>query len=124
METQELLSEIQKLPLAEQGRLLATLRHNLGSTARTAEEIKAQRRYCIEEGERIYRERLRAVLEPEQVGKFVAIDPQSGQYFLGVSSHEALQAARAALPERVFYLARVGYKAAHRIGGGRRALRG
>ena len=70
-----------------------------------------------QEGKRVYQERLQAVLEPEHIGRFVAIEPNSGRYFLGDSGAEALIAARDAMPESLFFLARVGYPAAHRIGG-------
>ena len=70
-----------------------------------------------QEGKRVYQERLKAILEPEHVGRFVAIEPNSGRYFLGDSGAEALIAARDAMPESLFFLARVGYPAAHRIGG-------
>ena len=52
-----------------------------------------------QEGKRVYQERLKAILEPEHVGRFVAIEPNSGRYFLGDSGAEALIAARDAMPE-------------------------
>jgi hypothetical protein len=70
-----------------------------------------------EQGKRIYRERLRALLEPEQVGRFVAIEPESGRYFLADSGSEAMIAARQAMPGYLFFLARVGYPAAASLGG-------
>ena len=124
MGTQELLSEIQRLPMVEQGKLLAALTRNLGQPTFTPSETQASaRRRCIEAGETLYQETLRSLLEPEKTGQYVAIEPDSGQYFLGLTSREALAAAHTAMPEAVFYLARVGYAAAHRIGGERRAPR-
>ena len=128
METQELMAEIQNLPLVEQEKILAALSDNLRRLPEapkrlTQQELEVQRRHCIDEGERVYKEKLRSILEPEHIGKFVAIEPGSGQYFLGATSREAMTAARAALPDYVFYLARVGYKAAHWIGSGRLATR-
>jgi len=70
-----------------------------------------------QEGKRVYQERLKAVLEPEHIGRFVAIEPNSGRYFLGDSGAEALIAARDAMPESLFFLARVGYPAAASLGG-------
>lgn len=70
-----------------------------------------------EAGKRVYKERLQAILEPDHVGKFVAIEPETGRYFLGDTGVEALVAARDAMPDSLFFLARVGYLAAHRIGG-------
>jgi hypothetical protein len=70
-----------------------------------------------EQGKRIYQERLQSLLEPEQIGRFVAIEPQTGQYFLADSGSEALIAARQAMPGYLFFLARVGYPAAAQLGG-------
>jgi hypothetical protein len=69
------------------------------------------------EGERFYAERLRAVLEPGQAGRFVAIEPETGRYFIGMNGSEALTAAHEAMPDALFYLKRVGYEFAHRMGG-------
>jgi hypothetical protein len=74
-----------------------------------------------EEGERFYAEHLRNVLEPQQTGRFVAIEPEVGRYFIGGSGSEALVAAHEAMPDSLFYLKRVGYDFTHQIGG--RSLR-
>jgi hypothetical protein len=68
-------------------------------------------------GKALYESKLKPLLEPEQKGKFIAIEPDTEQYFLGKTGTEALLAARAALPDKLFFLARVGYPAAHTIGG-------
>lgn len=74
-----------------------------------------------ESGQRLYGERLHELLEPSQAGRYVAIEPISGSYFLSDTGTEALLEARRALPEAVFYLARVGYPAADTLSGyGRR----
>ncbi len=67
--------------------------------------------------QRLYHERLRALLEPEHEGEFVAIDPDSERYFLGSTGLAALRAGRKELPDKLFYLLRVGYMAAYRVGG-------
>ena len=75
----------------------------------------------VESGQRVYEECLRTLLEPAQAGRYVAIEPISGEYFLGDIGTEALLEARRALPEAMFYLARVGYPAADTLSGyGRR----
>ena len=71
----------------------------------------------IARGDKLYREKLKAALEPEQNGQFVAIEPDSEQYFLGRTSSQAMALARAAAPGKEFFLARVGSPAAHTIGG-------
>jgi hypothetical protein len=45
-------------------------------------------------GEQIYQEKLKSILEPKESGKFVTIELNSGEYFLGDSLLEALQRAR------------------------------
>ena len=70
-----------------------------------------------EAGKRVYKEKLQAILEPEHIGEFVAIEPDSGRYFLGDTGANALITARDAMPNSLFYLARVGYPAANKIGG-------
>ena len=66
----------------------------------------------VESGQRLYEERLRGLLEPAQSGRYVAIEPVSGEYFLGDTGTEALLEARRALPNAIFYLACVGYPVA------------
>ena len=68
-------------------------------------------------GQRLYDERLKAVLEPEHEGEFVAIEPESERYFLGQTGLSALRAGRRELPDKLFYLLRVGSDAAYHLGG-------
>ena len=70
-----------------------------------------------ERAEKFYREKLKSLLEPSQVGKFVAIEPESGRYFINESDVEAILSGRTALPDKLFYLMRIGYDVAHQIGG-------
>ena len=79
-------------------------------------ERKAVREAVIEAGERLYREKLKALFVPGRVGKFLAIDPLTGRYFLGDTSAEAAWAAYDAMPETHFYIKRIGYAAAHSFG--------
>lgn len=83
---------------------------------REAERV-ALREDFIERGKRLYDEELRGELEPENAGRFLAVEPDSGKYFLGDTDVEALTAAREAMPDSIFYLVRVGYETAHSIGG-------
>lgn len=83
---------------------------------REAERV-ARREDLIERGKRLYEEKLREDLEPENAGRFLAVEPDSERYFLGDTDVEAITAARAAMPESLFYLVRVGYQTAHSIGG-------
>jgi hypothetical protein len=71
----------------------------------------------VERGQNTYKQKLAAILEPSHLGEFVAVGPDSGQYFLGDTASAALIAARAAMPNNLFYLTRVGRETAHTIGG-------
>lgn len=64
----------------------------------------------------IYAERLRATLERDHLNKFVAIEPDSGDYFVGSSLTEAIRAARRAHPTRVTHTLRIGHDVAVEIG--------
>lgn len=76
----------------------------------------ALREIGIQQGQQLYNEPLKARLEPQHTGRFVAIEPNTGDYYLGDTSMEALVAAHAALPESRFYLKRIGHETTHRIG--------
>lgn len=71
----------------------------------------------VERGQSAYRERLASILEPSHMGEFVAVEPDSGRYFLASTASEALVAAHAAMPKHLFYLTRVGRETAHAVGG-------
>lgn len=71
----------------------------------------------VERGQAVYDERLKSLLEPEYTGRYVAIEPESGRYFLADSGTAALLAGRAEMPDSLFYLARIGYRAADTISG-------
>ena len=66
--------------------------------------------------ERIYEVRLRADLERTQMNSFVAIEPESGDYFLGPTLSEASAAARLVHPNRRCGIVRVGHEAALHMG--------
>ena len=51
-------------------------------------------------------------LKTDYRGKFVAIEVDSGDYFIGDTSVEAGKKARGKYPGNVFYLGRIGYRAA------------
>lgn len=70
----------------------------------------------VRRAEKIYATRLRAVLEPEHLDEFVAIEPDSGEYFLGKTLNEATRAARQSYPDRLTHAMRVGHKAALHFG--------
>jgi hypothetical protein len=64
----------------------------------------------------IYDRRLRENLERTHLNSFLAIEPESGDYFLGRTLSEAAAAARAAYPDRQAGVLRVGHPAALHMG--------
>jgi hypothetical protein len=64
----------------------------------------------------LYESRLRDDLERTSLGKFLCIEPESGQYFLGETFDDAVDAALDAFPDRLTFTLRVGYPAALHLG--------
>jgi len=60
-------------------------------------------------------EEIKNELEAQHHGEYVMIEVDSGDYFVGKTSEEALHQAQFAHPDKVFYLIRIGYKAAHKL---------
>ena len=71
-----------------------------------------------ERADRFYQERLRSELERSHLNSFVAIEPESGDYFLGLTLSEASAAASVAHPDRRCCILRVGHSVALHIGAG------
>ena len=71
-----------------------------------------------ERADRFYQERLRTELERSHLNSFVAIEPESGDYFLGRTLSEASAAASARNPDRRCCVLRVGHSVALHIGAG------
>lgn len=78
--------------------------------------VSAQTRSVAERAKRIYDERLRADLEASHPGRFVAIEPESGEHFLADTLDGAVRAARARHPSRLSHVVRVGHPAALHMG--------
>jgi hypothetical protein len=68
-----------------------------------------------DQGAKIYDRRYRAEFEPKWIGRFAAIDINSEQAFVADFPEEALANARAAQPEHLFYLVRIGSRGAFKI---------
>jgi hypothetical protein len=69
----------------------------------------------IERAKQTYDDRLAAKLEPEHTGKIIAIEPESGDYFLGGDEIEAAENARGAGHDGPFFFLRVGSRYTHRL---------
>jgi hypothetical protein len=81
------------------------------------EEAELVHHDVISAGRSFYDRQLRHILEPEHEGRFVAVEPVSGMYFLGNTDSEALWAAHKAMPTSQFFVKRIGHVVTHRMGG-------
>jgi len=68
-------------------------------------------------GERIYRERIREIVWPEQEGKFLVMDIDSGDYEIDEKDIRASLRLHERRPEGILYGVRIGSDTAYRIGG-------
>ncbi|QDU27684.1 hypothetical protein ETAA8_27730 [Anatilimnocola aggregata] len=64
----------------------------------------------------IYELRLRSILEQSHQDQYVAIEPYSGQHFIGETLTAAIQAARQAFPDRLSFALRVGHETTVHLG--------
>lgn len=71
----------------------------------------------VQQAKRIYAERLQTSLEQNHRDRFVAIEPESGDFFLGDSFDDAVSAARTRHPQRISHTIRIGHRAAFHLGG-------
>ncbi|MBU1015289.1 hypothetical protein KKI17_02530 [Patescibacteria group bacterium] len=69
-----------------------------------------------EVGSQIYEE-VKHEYEPQSRGKFLAIDIESRDVYLGENSSEAVEHARAKHPQKVFYVVKVGSSASEVLAG-------
>jgi len=63
------------------------------------------------DGAKVY-ESVKLQYEPAQNGKFLAIDTESKDTFIGNTSSEAVELARKAHPNKVFYVVKIGHSVA------------
>jgi hypothetical protein len=63
----------------------------------------------------IYEKKLKKRLEPQYNGQIVAIEADSGDWFLGESVADAAIKAKEKYPEKMFHFIRVGYRAVHKL---------
>ena len=77
--------------------------------------ISDETRSVIERSKRIY-EQHKQTLEAQHRGRFVAIEPESGDYFLSDTFDDAVNAARSKYPTRLSHTIRIGHEAAFHIG--------
>ena len=69
-------------------------------------------------GQRVL-EALSQELEKQHFGQFIAIEADSGEYFIGDTVIEATRKAQAKYPGKIFFLGRIGYRTAYTFKGRR-----
>ncbi len=79
--------------------------------------VSEHTRSVAERARRFYDERLRADLELRHPGRYVAVEPESGDHFLADTLDAAADAAQAAHPDRASHVLRIGHAAALHLGG-------
>jgi hypothetical protein len=79
--------------------------------------ITANKEAIVEQAQKIYADRLQVQLERDHRDRFVAIEPVSGDHFLGDTLIDAALSARSRYPDRAPYLIRIGHAAVYHIGG-------
>lgn len=72
---------------------------------------KADIQKIAEEGTKIY-EQIKVKYDPKEKGKFLAIDIDSKETYLGNTSAEALESAREHHPNKIFYIVKIGFDVA------------
>ena len=79
--------------------------------------VAADTKRVIDRAKRIYSEQLQQRLEPQHLDRYVAIEPESGEYFLADTFDEAVKSARAKYPSRLSHTIWIGHRAAFHLGG-------
>jgi len=69
-------------------------------------------KWIVQKGKELYEDKLKALLEPKHKGEYLAIEPESGNYYLGETMSEAYEKASSIYPAKQFYLVRIGFRAA------------
>lgn len=70
----------------------------------------------VERGQALYDEQIREKVEPQQNGKFLVLDVETGNYEIDADSYAAYERAAARRPDAPLYLLRVGFPAAVTLG--------
>lgn len=80
------------------------------------------KKYTIDEigerAERIYQQQIRPLVEPQENGKFIVIDIESGDYEIAEDMFTAEDSLKARRPNAVGFGGKVGWDAPYHIGWG------
>ena len=79
--------------------------------------VSLEGKTIIDRAKRIYADRLQLDLERDHLNRFVSIEPDSGEFFLGDTLDEAVQSAVKKYPTRRSFTIRIGHRAALHLGG-------
>ena len=78
--------------------------------------VSEETKSVISRAKEIYERRLRSSLEANHRDQFVAIEPDSGEFFIGETFDEAVKLARSKYPSKLSHTIRVGHAAAFHLG--------
>ena len=78
--------------------------------------ISVESKAVAAKAKQIYEQRLRVLLEAAEFGRYAAIEPISGEYFLGDTLDDAVHAALQKHPDRLTHTIRIGHPAALHLG--------
>ena len=102
------------------GTLVLTISDNRSGTLPAKGFVMPSKNYTIDEkgdlAEKIYQEQIKALVEPQENGKFIAIDIESGDYEIAEELIVASHQLRDRRPESIRFGTRIGYPSAYRIG--------
>ena len=79
---------------------------------------KYSRDEVCERGAAIYAAQIKARVEPQENGKFIVIDIESGDYEIAEDMLDASHRLRERRPDSIRFGGMVGYAAAYQLGGG------
>lgn len=79
--------------------------------------VSLEGKSIIDRAKQIYADRLQSELERDHLNRFVSIEPESGEFFLGDTLDEAVQSAVRKYPSRRSFTIRIGHRAALHMGG-------
>lgn len=85
----------------------------------SATEPRLSREDLARRGEEVYAQQVRPALRPEDDGKFVALDVESGAFEVDEDDHAALSRLHARIPGAQAWLMRAGHPAAYKLRRGR-----
>ncbi len=78
--------------------------------------VSTETKSVILRAKQIYADQLKVDLEATQANRFVAIEPESGEHFLGDTFDQAVRSAREKFPTRLSHTIRIGHETAFHIG--------